>query len=198
MRHSPSPDSDAAAIKLRILGEKLIQCGELVFQFDPAKLVTYGSHELAVARRCAAIVDGEDCESSLRQQLMKESRGTNPILDPHISDQLCGWPSVDIHNQRNLAGRWALPGEHEFPVENGSIISFELEKLRLSQSVIVHAARVPYSFAASINTADGNARGRHEGGEFVDVVFAVVGVGGFLVPLYLGNSFAPSAFQFCD
>src|ERR1700722_15602329 len=132
MRHSPSPDSDAAAIKLRILGEKLIECGELVFQFDPAKLVTYGSHELAVARRCAAIVDGEDCESSLRQQLMEEYRGTGPIFDPHISDQLCSWPTVDIYDERNLTSGRALPGEHEFPVESGSIISFELEKLRLS------------------------------------------------------------------
>ena len=62
---APAPNAYAVAIELGILSEELIEGGELVFQFDPAKLMADRSHELAVAAGRAAIVDGEDRESSL-------------------------------------------------------------------------------------------------------------------------------------
>src|SRR5579863_1163464 len=148
---APAPDANAGAIELRILREKLIECGELIFQFDPTELMADGSHKFAVARWRATIIDSEDRESALRHKLMEQPGGTDPILNPHISDQLRGWPAVNIYDQRNLAGERALLGEHEFAVENGSVVGFELEKFRLSQSVIVYAARAPYFLAVSLS-----------------------------------------------
>ena len=97
---APAPNAHAAAIELRVLREELVEGGELVFQFDRAKLMTDGGHEFAIARGCAAIVHGENGESSLGQNLMKEPGRSGPVFNPAISDKLRGGAAVDIHDQR--------------------------------------------------------------------------------------------------
>jgi hypothetical protein len=63
-------------IELRILREKLIQRGKLIFQFDRAKLVANRRLEFAVASRRAAIVHRENREAFARQNLIKRIVGS--------------------------------------------------------------------------------------------------------------------------
>ena len=67
----PSPDRHAVFIELRVLREKLIERGELIFQLDGAELVANRGLELAVAARSPAIVDRKDGETFARQDLIE-------------------------------------------------------------------------------------------------------------------------------
>src|SRR5580692_9085640 len=99
---APSPNAHAVAIELGILSEELIENCELVFEFNPAELMTDCGHKLAVAAGGAAIVYGENRESSLGHQLMEKTVGSGPVLDPAVGHGLRGRAAVDVYDQRIL------------------------------------------------------------------------------------------------
>src|SRR5208282_4881856 len=126
---------------------------------------------------------------------MEESGGSDPTLLPAVGDQLGGWAPVDIYDERDLGGWRALWGEQDLAIENGPVIGFEFEELGRGQLVIVDAARLPYVLAVVVGAANQSARRRHQGGEFVDEMLAVVGEYSVMGSIFLGDGFEARAVQ---
>ena len=134
----PSPDRHAVFIELRILREKLIERGKLIFQLDRAELVANRGLEFAVAARSPAIVNGKNREAFARQDFIERTRRS-------FQDHLRRRSAVNINDQRNLAAGRRLRGKQQTSIERRAILGFELHKLRSPQSILRDfIARLPY------------------------------------------------------
>src|ERR1700704_6410781 len=90
----PSPHRHTSGIKLWILRLQLVQCGELIFQFDPAELPTQRGGEFLAAIRGSPIIYRKNSEAFSQQHLVEEHSSSTP----GFLDRLAGWPAVDIHD----------------------------------------------------------------------------------------------------
>ena len=118
----PAPNRHAVPIQLRILRKKLIQRGELILQFDRAKLMPDRSLELTIAPRRPAVVDGKDGETFSDQNLIEEFARAAPALKHHLP----GRATVYVHDQRDLATGRRVRRQEQTPIESAAVVRFEL------------------------------------------------------------------------
>src|SRR6202034_1075198 len=76
--------------------------------------------------------------------------------------RLCGWPAVDVYDQRNLAARWRVCRKQESSIKRRAVLCLEFQKLRSPQSVFRDfIARLPHRNTSPAYRAQRHAwRGR--------------------------------------
>ena len=148
---APSPPADPVAVKLGKLLERLIERGELVFEFKFTEVVTQRCGELLAARTHAAIVDLKYRDAIAREQLMEQERCPTPA----VAHRLAVRTSVRIQKNGDLGRRWVLGllGQQDLATKHGSIFGLKVNELRLDEVEGGEVTRAPEGLAGWVEIA---------------------------------------------
>src|SRR5438128_4870413 len=148
------------------------------------------SLKLAVAAWGTAIIDGENGESLVNQDLMKQ------IARPLIADGLSGRTAIDVNDERKLSGRFdALRRHQQFAINPSTVFGLEVNEFGSNDVKVIDASCVPDVLAGATDGADRHSGRRQDGGKLVNIVLAIIGKCRFMRAIFLRNSLQGRAIE---